>query len=220
MIPTKQEIKSIYAGIENTGLGVDLQGWNSNTPIFRELIAKTRPKLIVEVGAWKGASTVHMAGICKEMGLDTVIYSVDCWVGPLGVKLCKTPRSSIPKRWDEPTFYHQFLFNIKASGHDDCVVPFQAMSVPAAQVLRDWGVFPELLYIDAAHDKFSALEDMKAYWPLLKPGGVLFGDDYRSQMHVHGHNDVGAAVRDFAASKKREFFVTNDTKDAQWWIPS
>ncbi len=218
MRPNKEEIKSIYSGIETCGHSYDPQGWNSNTPIFEEVIRKLRPTTIVEVGAWKGASTAHMAGLCKGLGLETVIYSVDCWVGPLGVRLAKTPKSHIPTHWTAPTFYQQFLYNIHKTGHSDCVVPFQAMSVPAAKVLGDWGVRPELIYEDAAHDFQSTWDELNVYWPLLAPGGIMLGDDYRSQKHVYGEMDVGAAVRKFAEVNNLKYHVTNDTRDAQWWI--
>jgi predicted O-methyltransferase YrrM len=218
MRPTKEEIKSTYDGIATCGHSYDGQGWNSTTPIFRQLITRLKPKTIVEAGAWKGASTIHMASICRELGLDTIIYSIDCWVGPLGVRLAKTPQSHIPPHWTKPTFYQQFLYKIHCAGYSDMVIPFQAMTVPAAKVLRDWAVRPELIYVDAAHDFQSALDDMEAYWPLLPVGGVMLGDDYRSQKHVHGDRDVGAAVRKFSEDHKVSYNITNDTKDAQWWI--
>lgn len=214
--PSKEEIKKIYEGIDLVeGLAYDPQGWNSDTPIFQEVIDHLHPKTIVEVGAWKGASTIHMARLCKALKLDTLIYSIDCWVGPLGVRLCPTPPTPIPKHWSEPTFYQQYLFNIHYAGCHDCVIPFQAMTVPAARVLRDWHVQPELIYVDAAHDFQSAWDDIHAYWPLLQRGGIMLGDDYRSQPGIH---DVGSAVRKFAAQNRLIHYVTNETKDAQWWI--
>lgn len=216
MRPTRNEIARIYRGIENVpGLEFDPQGWNSDTPIFGELIARLRPETIIEVGAWKGASTVHMANLCRYLGLNTIIYSVDCWVGPLGVRLAPTPPSHIPKHWTNPSFYQQFLYNIKHCGADDCVVPFQAMTVPAAHVLKDWGVKPKLIYVDAAHDFQSAWDDINAYWPLLERGGVMLGDDYRSQPGIH---NVGAAVEKFAKQHRLKVHITNNTKDAQWWF--
>ncbi len=215
---SQETIKGIYDGVERLPLLLDDQGWNSDTPIFRELITRLRPSTIVEVGAWKGASTIHMTRLCDELGLDTVIHSIDCWVGPLGVRLCKVPPHPIPRDWKLPSFYQQFLYNIKTSDCHHRVIPFQAMSVPAASTLKDWGVRPELIYVDAAHDFQSAWDDIRAYWPLLQPGGVMLGDDYRSQKHVHGDWDVGAAVRKFVKEFRLDYHITNDTKDAQWWI--
>ena len=57
---------NIYEGIKPSGAET-IQGWNSNNPAFRELIEKKRPKVIIEVGTWLGASAINMAAICKEL---------------------------------------------------------------------------------------------------------------------------------------------------------
>lgn len=44
-------------------------------------------------------------------------------------------------------------------------------------MLRDWDVRADAIYVDAAHDTEAAYRDMVTYWPLLRPGGVMFGDD-------------------------------------------
>jgi hypothetical protein len=35
-----------------------------------------------------------------------------------------------------------------------------------------------MIYLDAAHSYQEVLADIRAFWPLVRPGGVLFGDDY------------------------------------------
>ena len=37
------------------------------------------------------------------------------------------------------------------------------------------------LYIDAGHEYEHVTADLKAWWPVLKPGGMMFGDDYHLQ---------------------------------------
>ena len=51
----------------------------------------------------------------------------------------------------------------------------------------------DAIYIDAGHDYDHALADIQAYWDIVRPGGVMFGDDY----HL---NWIGVvrAVHDFA----------------------
>jgi len=36
----------------------------------------------------------------------------------------------------------------------------------------------ELIYIDAGHGEYEVYGDLLQYWMLLRPGGILFGDDY------------------------------------------
>jgi hypothetical protein len=34
------------------------------------------------------------------------------------------------------------------------------------------------VYIDAAHGEYEVYGDLIHYWPLVRPGGIMFGDDY------------------------------------------
>ena len=45
----------------------------------------------------------------------------------------------------------------------------------------------DVLYIDGAHDSMSVARDVVLYVPMVKPGGVVFFDDY-------AHPDVRRAV--------------------------
>lgn len=189
MRPTADEIRSIYAGIEaRHGNVVDVQGWNSDGPVFSALIDRVKPKTIIEVGSWKGASAIHMARLAPE----AIIYAVDLWVPPIGVGLGEFPRTHIPERFDAPNFYEQFLFNIKNAGVDHQIIPVRGLTVPIATCLGAWGVQADAIYLDASHDELSVSQDIAAYWRLLRPGGIMFGDDYSS------HPGVKRAVQKFA----------------------
>src|SRR5262245_35034777 len=73
-----------YEGFDASKWPIDLQGWNSDLPTFKRLLAEVRPTLIVEVGTWKGASAIHLARICDELKLaETKIICVDTWLGAL-----------------------------------------------------------------------------------------------------------------------------------------
>lgn len=169
----------IYEGINQRGLTEDLFGWNSQHPIFAELIDERSPQTIIEVGTWKGASAVHMANLTKH--LSTKIYCVDNWIGgdghvfdDLGVN---QPVMRDQHGW--PQIYYQFLHNVKASGHHNRIVPVPFMTLHAALLFQAHGVKADLIYIDAGHFYHDVILDMHAYFQLLAPGGVIFGDDYQ-----------------------------------------
>ncbi|KAG6382907.1 hypothetical protein SASPL_157376 [Salvia splendens] len=55
--------------------------------------------------------------------------------------------------------------------------------------LCDWGVYGDLVEVDAAHDFHSAWVDINHAYKVLRPGGVLFGHDYawdgvRKAVHI------------------------------------
>ena len=49
-------------------------------------------------------------------------------------------------------------------------------STEAAGTFEDEAL--DWVYIDARHDYISVLEDMNAWWPKVKPGGLFSGHDY------------------------------------------
>lgn len=205
--PSKHEVSGIYDGIEKLPMmEVDLQGWNSTLPIFRELISEVRPGIVVEAGVWKGASLIHMASVCRDMGLDTLFYAVDVFYGLKGEMLERKPTTSqLPLSWNRPTLYQQFLYNVKAEGFDDRVIPVMQYSAFGADLLAIWGVVADMIYIDADHSRNGCYKDIMQYWNILRPGGLMFGDDYV------GYEGVRCAVYDAALHLQIPLKVQGDT---------
>ena len=44
--------------------------------------------------------------------------------------------------------------------------------------MRENGLRPDLVYIDASHEEGAVYRDLSAYWALLRPDGVIVGDDF------------------------------------------
>jgi predicted O-methyltransferase YrrM len=192
---------SPYAGFDPSGFVEDTQGWGSDDPIFQTLIETFRPKLIVEVGTWKGASALNMARIARDIGFATEIVCVDTWLGSPEHLLAQQDgwRESLLIKHGFPHLYFTFLGNVVRAGYTDLIVPLPATSENAHVVLRGKGLQPDLVYIDAAHEEEPALRDLRLYWDLLAPGGVLLGDDYGAWEGVSraAHrfaDEVGATV--------------------------
>ncbi|GFP88176.1 hypothetical protein PHJA_000961300 [Phtheirospermum japonicum] len=57
------------------------KGWGSHTAVFEHLIRQVRPRTIIEIGTFLGASATHMAGLTRELGLDTQILCIDDFRG-------------------------------------------------------------------------------------------------------------------------------------------
>lgn len=207
-IPSVSEIRSIYSGVQQLPMmELDLQGWNSHEPIFEKLMRELRPKVVVEVGVWKGASVVHMAKISKSYGMGTLFYAVDVFHGLKGFSIGEIPSTMIPPLWSTPTLYQQFLFNMRATGMDDCVIPVPTFSLFGARIIENWGVKADLVYIDAGHDEPYAYADIMAYWPLLRSGGVMFGDDW-------SYEGVSTAVLKASA----RFGVASNLDGGHWFM--
>ena len=165
-------VKELRDGFEP--LPLDLQGWNSTAPVFKELVTDVKPLVILEVGSWKGASAIHMAHICKELGLVTKIYCVDTWLGAKEFWTMTTPERDLMLKHGYPQVYYQFLSNVIHEGVDEMIVPIPATSSVGASLVPQ----ADLIYIDASHEYEDVKRDIEYYWKRLRKGGVMFGDDY------------------------------------------
>ncbi len=193
---------SPYDGFDPGAHPDDLQGWGSSDPIFGEIISAIKPKIIVEVGSWKGASAINMAKIVKSLGLASNIICIDTWLGSPEHFLGADPawRTSLRLCHGYPQLYFTFLANVVRQGVQDVIIPLAATSESAAVILEKKGVRPDMVYIDAAHEYELVLRDLRVYWKLLADDGILLGDDYI------GWAGVTRAANEFAAELKTPIF--------------
>jgi hypothetical protein len=169
--------ESPYAGFDPSPYELDLQGWGSEHPVFDELMEKFRPRTIIEVGTWKGASAVRMARKCKALGLNSTLLCVDTWLGSHPT-LWTGFRSHLMLKHGFPQMYYQFLANVTLSGCQDVILPLPMTSLSAAALLKMGLVEADCIYLDSSHEREESYLEINAYFPLLRRGGVLFGDDY------------------------------------------
>merc|ERR1712129_457956 len=71
------------------------------------------------------------------------------------------------------------FYNISASKYAAFGKRAELIRLPSVLVARAWSVGPiDLVYIDAEHDYSSCRDDIIAWEPLVRPGGIIAGDDY------------------------------------------
>jgi hypothetical protein len=170
--------RNIYDGFEPTHYPDDVQGWNSNHPLLTEVISRTQPKIVAEVGVWKGASTIFMAEQLRRTNTPAAIIAIDTFLGSLAHLTTPEYRSSIQGVAGWPNLYFVFLANVVRRNLQDYVCPFPQTAETAGQFLRHINIQPDLVHIDAAHDYESVMRNITDYFALLKPGGCLIGDDF------------------------------------------
>jgi len=184
-----------YTTLKLDDLKIDLQGWGSEHPVFQFVIETYKPQLIIEVGTWKGASLLHMAKLAERAGLDTQFICIDTWLGSNDVLwLSDEYRQSLLLEGGYPTMYRQFIRNILDNGISDRVFPLPMTSSAAYHLLKRLGVQPDMVYIDAGHKEEEVAIDLDNYFDILRPSGVMFGDDYMLEWP-----GVIAAVNKFVA---------------------
>lgn len=182
-----------YENFPIAGYQPDFQGWGSDNPIFEAVISQLRPGRVVEVGSWKGASAIHMAGLMRKHSAPGKILCVDTWLGTVTTWLEPVGGNAMPMKHGRPALYEQFLANVIHSENTKTIIPFPVDSITAAHFLAAKKLEADAIYIDASHDYEHVTSDLEAWWPILRAGGVMFGDDY----HLHWIGVV-RAVHDFA----------------------
>jgi len=142
-----------------------------------------REKVIVEVGSFVGASAKIFA---KELDGKGKLYCVDTWNGS------PNDPSGMLTNWigGRNALYDQFRKNL-APYLDRTVVTVTERSVTAAEKLKAIGVEADLVFIDADHTRTA--EDIAAWLPLVRPGGIICGHDYNPGVFDGVVRDVDTA---------------------------
>ena len=136
---------------------------NDNEAEYLCMLAEKCGGTIVEIGSWKGKSTVYLA-LGSKTGSGGKVYSIDPhrdapdYTGAFGAEDT------------EPIFRE----NIKRAGVDDIVIP---MVMRSEEAVKGWAEPISLLWIDGAHDYENVKKDFLLWEPYLKEGGIIAFDD-------------------------------------------
>ena len=128
--------------------------------------------IIVEVGSWKGRSTIYLAVEIFNSGKDIKLFAVDTWLGQLDLGIHQDE-----EHVKNGTIYKLFVDNMKVvNDQKEIVFPIRAESVKAAADFEDCSL--DIVYIDASHNYEDVKKDIEAWLPKVKLGGILAGHDY------------------------------------------
>lgn len=121
--------------------------------------------VIVEIGSWKGKSTIWLAKGSKR-GNNVKIYAIDPHTGA----------SEHKERYGEVWTFDEFKENIKNTNVDDIVIPIVKTSAEAAKKFDE----PvELIFIDGAHEYELVKLDFELWFPKVIDGGIMAFHDTR-----------------------------------------
>lgn len=120
--------------------------------------------VIVEIGSWKGKSTIWIAAGSK-MGSKAKVYAIDPHTGSSDCGKAHSGKSHT---------FEEFEKNIRSAGVDDIVVPIVKTSEEAS---KGWSKPVEFLFIDGAHEYEFVAKDFLLWFPQLIEGGTIALDD-------------------------------------------
>ncbi len=151
-------------------------GWASHSPAFKRVIEEVKPHLIIEVGTWLGASARNMARLASQINSNIEVVCVDTFLG--SVEHWNGSSYKMEFHNGRPNIYDQFLSNVIHDKLTEIITPFPIDSINGYEVLKNYGVVADLIYIDAGHDYASVKADLDRWSKLVRVGGVLMGDDF------------------------------------------
>lgn len=173
----------------------EIQGWfNFSQPYLDALREASDGSVFVELGCWKGRSACFLLVEALNKQKNPAIYFVDHWGG-----------SNEPEHRADPEIervYEVFLENIGRAGYPKANV-LRMKTTDAASLFQPETV--DFIWVDAGHSYEDVIADLEAWWPCLKPGGVIGGDD----LPMDG---VKRAVSEFFPS-----YEVGSESGWQWW---
>lgn len=171
----------------------NVQGWFESEQLFTEAVsAAVSGSVFVEVGSWRGKSSCYMAEEIKKSGKKIDFFCVDTWEGSLEHMHTNDP-SII-----NGTLFEEFSVNV--APFMGIVKPLRMTSLQASNFFSSESI--DFLYLDAAHDYNSVLSDLKAWYPKLKIGAMISGDDYAPNWE-----GVVSAVNQFSKENELELKI-------------
>jgi hypothetical protein len=113
-----------------------------------------------------------------ERGIPGTVVAVDTWLGAVDHWADAGLFAELATEHGFPSLYRTFLANVLREELADRVVPLPLDSVNAAELMRLRGVGADVIHLDAGHEEASVAADLRAWWPVLRPGGLFIADDY------------------------------------------
>lgn len=166
----KERVREIGA------LAATIQGWLRDVEgasLYESVLQAPTP-VVVELGSWKGRSTVWLASGVRDRGEGTVC-AVDHWEGSSESQV----HGRLLAGYGKDQLYHEFRANLERVGLSDLVTPIKLTTTQAA---RSWPADRQigLLFVDASHDYADVRRDFEYWSPYLAPGGLIAFHDVHS----------------------------------------
>ena len=126
----------------------------------------------VEVGSWKGKSSTYMGVEIINSGKHIKFDCIDTWLGSIEHTHSGSTHYE-PLLEIKDGLYNKFLTNIEPL--KSVINPIRMTSVEASKLYEDESL--DFVYIDGAHDYDSVYDDIQHWFPKVKVGGYIGGDD-------------------------------------------
>lgn len=171
--------------------------------VFSSIINENKYKKVLEVGCAYGFHT-------KQVIANTEIESYTM-VDPYVPYANDVFSDSVQNVYNDGSMnlpnFDQFLHLVmeELSEYKEKITHIRKPSIEASKDIENESL--DAIFIDGDHSYQAVKDDLAAWWPKIRVGGTLCGDDYWM-------SDVAKAVHEFASENKLEIkFKTRDDND-------
>jgi hypothetical protein len=164
----------------------------------------------VEVGVSKGETSAALLRHFPKLTL----YMVDAWaVYPEDHPYRKSGDGHARLTAEQQSAHAQAAFNDTLFANDRRTI-LQGDSVAKAKYIVNGSL--DFAFVDDDHTYEGVLRSLRAWWPKLRTGGLLCGDDMGHRRDTVGLFGVTKAVNEFAAEVYRKVCVYRGK--TIWWL--
>jgi predicted O-methyltransferase YrrM len=150
----------------------EIPGWFAYKDLYTEVVKNAgNDDVFVEVGAWFGKSTNYLAEQIRESKKNIKFTTVDTWKGTDDEDI----HQNIVGAFNGDIFY-EFVDNTILSENYETITMIKDTSKNASNQFANGSI--DYLMLDAGHSYDALMEDLKAWYNKVKPGGIVSGDDY------------------------------------------
>jgi len=175
---------TVSADIEGVEGWLDLEEALVLREAARQVALAAADPVVVEIGSWKGRSTIAMAGGLREAGRGHV-FAID------------PHRGSPEHQGDLPVdTFPEFRENVASRGLDRHVTPMRETSGAARPRFADRSV--HMLFVDGPHDYASVRQEIDDWRSALVAGALV-------AFHDFSWPGVGRALREVALGARSGF---------------
>lgn len=150
----------------------EIPGWFAYSQLYDKAVEMAPfNSTFVEVGAWFGKSTNHLATKIRESKKNIKFTTIDTWKGTDDEEL----HQNIVGAFSGDIFY-EFIDNTVHSNNYASFDMIKDSSKNAANQFANNSI--DFIMIDAGHSYDALIDDLNIWYNKVKPGGLITGDDY------------------------------------------
>ena len=150
-----------------------LQGWCTieKAECLASTIIAIRPRIVLEIGVFGGASFIPMALACKRLNCGTC-YGIDPWQKAASIEDMDGANRDWWNQCDHESVYTRFLSRLEQLKLNEQIRLFRQRSDSV-----DFSATIDILHIDGNHGDTASCYDVRRFCPMVRSGGFLYMDD-------------------------------------------